>query len=35
VQHGDFLAGRPPRYHSRPSTLNFRGVMGSGAIVLA
>src|SRR5262249_23298113 len=34
VQHEDFPGGHPSQYYSRPSTLNFGVLMGSGALVL-
>ena len=34
VQYEDFLGGHPSLYYSRPSTLNYEVLMGSGALVL-
>src|SRR3954466_3021957 len=34
MQHEDFPGGLPFSYYSRPSTLNFGVLMGSGALVL-
>src|SRR6185369_1736431 len=34
MQHEDFPGGHPSQYYSRPSTLNFGVLMGSGALVL-
>ena len=34
MQHEDFPGGNPSWYYSRPSTLNFGVLMGSGALVL-
>ncbi|KAG2679817.1 hypothetical protein I3760_11G068700 [Carya illinoinensis] len=35
VQHDDFPGGHPTEYYSRPSTLDCRVLMGSGALVLS
>ena len=34
MQHEDCPGGHPSEYYSRPSTLNFGVLMGSGALVL-
>ena len=34
VKHKDLPGGHPSQYYSRPSTLNCRVLMGSGALVL-
>ena len=34
VQHEYFPGGHPSEYYSRPATLNYGVLMGSGALVL-
>uniref|UniRef100_K4AV60 Uncharacterized protein n=1 Tax=Solanum lycopersicum TaxID=4081 RepID=K4AV60_SOLLC len=34
IKHEDFPGGHPCYYYSRPNTLNFGVLMGSGAFVL-